>query len=453
MKKAILSPGLLCALALASPVFAAPAPAAPDVKKMDALVQSYVDSGQFMGAVLVVQDGKVLLDKGYGYANLEWQTPMTADAKFRIGSMTKQFTAVSILLLEERGKLSTDDLISKYLPGLPAAWDKITIKNLLTHTSGIPNYTASPEIMTVMRQSQTPNQIVALVRDKPLDFPTDSQYAYSNTNYVLLGMIVEKASGQPYARFLQDNIFTPLHMTDTGYDSNSRLLPHRALGYQPGRAGLENAPFVDMSTPFSAGALYSTTHDLRLWEEALFGGKVLQPASLTKMTTPYKNDYGFGLINRVDGAGRRIIEHGGAINGFNSEMAWFPDEKGMIIVLDNIAGNASNSIRSDLEGIVHGSEVPLQVVHKEVAVKPEILASYVGTYELAPTFSIVVTLEDGRLVTQATNQPKVPIFAESETTFFAKVVNAQITFVKGPDGKVTSLILHQNGRDITGVRK
>lgn len=424
----------------------------PDTAKMDEVIRAYMANDQFMGTVLVSKHGKVVFDKAYGYADLEWRTPMTTDAKLRIGSMTKQFTAAAILLLEERGKLKTEDLIKTYLPDAPVSWEKITIHDLLTHTSGLPNYTAQPGFQALSKQAATPKEVLALFRDKPLEFAPDSSWAYSNSNYFLLGLVIEKASGQAYADFLKANLLAPLHMDATGYDINAEVLPHRALGYAAGADGLENARYVDMSTPYSAGAMYSTTHDLLIWENALFGGKVLSAASLKKMTTPYKSAYGYGLfIHSEDG--RSTIEHGGNINGFNSEMAHYPDDDVNIIVLDNIEGGTATALHNTLLRLVHGETVSMPVVHKQVHVDRSVLKTYVGTYELTPTFSIVFTLEGDQLMSQATGQGKLPVFPESDTLFFAKAVDAQVEFFKDEKGDVAYMVLHQGGRDIKGVRK
>ncbi|HWS17963.1 MAG TPA: serine hydrolase domain-containing protein, partial [Candidatus Elarobacter sp.] len=265
-----------------------------------------------MGSVLVAQDGKVLLDKGYGFANLEWDIPNTPTTKFRLGSVTKQFTAASILLLEERGKLKVEDPVKNYMQDAPAAWDKITIFHVLTHTSGIPSFTSFPDYASTEATPTSPEKLVARFRDKPLEFEPGTKWNYSNSGYVLLGYLVEKISGQSYQDFVQQNIFTPLGMKDSGYDSNSAIIPHRATGYMPGKSGNSpiNATYVDMTIPFSAGALYSTTEDLLRWEQGLFGGKVLKQASLAKMITPFKQDYAFGLgVQTVKG--HKVIAHSG----------------------------------------------------------------------------------------------------------------------------------------------
>ena len=422
-----------------------------DVARADQIVQSFVNAKQFMGSVLVARNGQVLVDKGYGYADLEWQIPDTPETKFRLGSMTKQFTAAGILLLEQRGKLSTDDLVKKYMPDAPAAWEKITIYNLLTHTSGIPNFTSFPDYRSSEGTPATPAQLVARFRDKPLDFQPGERWNYSNSGYVLLGYLIEKISGQTYQNFIQENFFKPLGMNDSGYDSNSAIILHRASGYTPGPGGPVNASYIDMSIPFSAGALYSTTHDLLRWDEALYGGKVLSAAALKKMTTPFKQNYACGLMIQTV-QGHTVYEHAGGIEGFNTDMAYYPDEKMVLIALSNLNGNAPNSILQQLGEVVHGQKVVLPSEHSEIAVAPEILARYVGVYGLAPNFNLNITLVDGQLISQATGQGKVPLFAESETMFFTKVVNAELEFPKGEKGPATQLILHQNGRDITGKR-
>src|SRR5215470_11604894 len=177
-------------------------PQSDTVTRMEQVVQSYVPNKQFMGSVLVAQDSKVLLDKGYGFANLEWEVPNTPTTKFRLGSITKQFTAASILLLEERGKLKVDDPVRKYLPDAPAAWDKMTIFHVLTHTAGIPNFTSFPDYRTTEAVATTPEKLVARFRDKPLEFEPGEKWNYSNSGYVLLGYLIERISGQSYEKFV-----------------------------------------------------------------------------------------------------------------------------------------------------------------------------------------------------------------------------------------------------------
>jgi CubicO group peptidase (beta-lactamase class C family) len=420
---------------------------------MDQIVQSYVSNKQFMGSVLVARDSQILLSKGYGSANLEWNIPDTPSTKFRLGSVTKQFTAASILLLEQQGKLKVDDPVKKYMPDAPAAWDKLTIFHVLTHTAGIPNFTNFPDYQSSEAAATTPEKLVARFRDKPLEFEPGEKWNYSNSGYVLLGYLIERVSGQSYERFLQENMFTPLGMKDSGYDSNSAIIARRAAGYAPSPNGPVNAGFIHMSVPFSAGALYSTTEDLLRWEQGLFGGKVISPASLQKMTTPFKSDYAFGLQVRTV-SGRKVIDHGGGIEGFNTLLAYYPDDKLTVAVLGNLNGAAPQDIGTKLAAVAHGENVVLQTERREIMLVPKVLARYVGAYRMAPPGgNMLITLEGNQLSGQLTNQLPLPIFPESETRFFLKAVDAQIEF-SGSDaqGKATQLTLHQNGREVIGTR-
>ncbi|MEO8680950.1 MAG: serine hydrolase [Vicinamibacterales bacterium] len=430
---------LLCA---ATPSFA------QDTARMEQVIQSYVKNRTFMGTVLVARGADVVLSKGYGSANLEWDVPNTPSTKFRIGSLTKQFTAASILLLEERGKLKVDDPITKYLPDAPPEWGRITIYNLLTHTSGIPNFTALPEYNTLKATNTTVDKTIASFKDKPLDFGPGEKMSYSNSGYLVLGYVIEKVTGGSYGKFVLDNIFTPLAMKDSGYDSTTTVIARRASGYAPSATGVVNAGYVHMSIPHAAGALYSTTGDLLKWEQGLFGGKLLSAASLQKMTTPFKNDYAFGLTSRLD-KGRRIIWHNGGIDGFNSSMAYYPDTKTVVVVLANLNGPVADLLASQLGGLAHGDAIKLPSERTEVTVPAATLEKYVGAYELAPTATMTITLESGHLMAQLTGQGKNPIFPESETLFFLKIVDAQLEFAA--DG--SSLVLHQNGRDLKANRK
>jgi len=442
----------LLALALAlgcAAAASAQAPATLDLARIEQLIQSHKD---FMGTVLLARGSDVLFNKGYGSANLEWAIPDAPSVKFRLGSVTKQFTAAAILLLEERGKLNINDPVKKYMPDAPAAWDKVTIFHLLTHTSGIPSFTGFPDYPSTEATATTPEKLVARFRDKPLEFQPGEKWNYSNSGYVLLGYLLEKVSGQTYSDFVQQNIFKPLGMNDSGYDSNSEIILHRASGYVPGPHGPLNSGYIHMTIPFSAGSLYSTTEDLLRWEQGLFGGKILSSASLQKMITPFKNDYALGVGVQTEN-GRQKVSHGGGIEGFNTSLAYFPADKLTVVVLSNINGGAPDDIAVKLAAIAHGEKVVLSTERKEVTVSPKLLADYVGSYQLAPGVAMDITLDGGQLMTQVTGQGKVPIFAQSDTKFFPKVVDAEIEFFRDDKGAVSYLVLHQGGRDMKAPRK
>jgi CubicO group peptidase (beta-lactamase class C family) len=340
--------------------------------RMNKIVESYVSSKQFMGSVLVARGNQVLLSKGYGQANLEWNIPNAPATRFRIASVTKQFTAACVLLLEERGKLRIEDLVNKYLSNPSKVWEKVTILDLLTHSSGIVDFTELPEYRSLEPLEITPGNLVALFRDNPLEFEPGQQAKYSNSGYVLLGLMIEEISGKTYGRFVQENIFAPLGMRDSGYDSNSAIIANRAAGYQLADGALVNARFIHMTVPFAAGGLYSTTEDLLRWEQGLFGGKVLGAAALKKMTTAYNGDNGLGLQVWTSN-GRRAIEHSGVIEGFTSHLAYFPEDKVTVVVLSNLQSSAPPMISRQLGLVAHGEVVTLESERKEVSLDAALL--------------------------------------------------------------------------------
>jgi CubicO group peptidase (beta-lactamase class C family) len=445
---------LLAALTIALTAFPAVAQQpAPNTARMDQIASAYYEHKQFMGSVLVMRGDQALFEKSYGYANLEWDTPFTPDAKFRLGSLTKQFTAASIMLLQERGTLKTSDLISQHLPYTPAAWSKITIRNLLTHTSGIPNFTDVPDYMSrVALLPTTPAKLYLGFRDKPLDFQPGEKFSYSNSNYILLGMIVEEASGMTYADFIQKNLFGPLHMDDTGVDSNARILHHRVYGYSKAGDKIVNADYADMTVPYAAGALYSTTHDLATWNSALYGGKVLKPESLTEMTTPYKSNYAYGLgVKTVDGNKR--IEHGGGIEGFTTYLLYVAGDKLSVVVLNNLESAAPGEIAADLASIAYGNNVVLPWERKAIQVAPGELSQFTGVYAITPAHRLTITVAGDHLEAQGAGQPPITLAAESATKFFSIEPDLEIEFFKNPEGKVDHLVLHQGGQELTGKKQ
>lgn len=418
--------------------------------KAAALIEPYVQSGLFSGSVLVARDGQVLFRKSFGLANREWDIANAPETKFRIGSVTKQITAAAILQLAERGKLKLDDPISQYDPDAPAAWRKITIKHLLTHSSGIANYTSLPDFMTKMaRVDRTPGEIVQLVRNEPLEFEPGTQFAYSNTGYVLLGMIIEKVSGQGYYQYLQDNIFGPMGMTSTGYDDIAAIIPRRASGYKYSGKRWDNADYFSTTDAFGAGALLSTVDDMLVWVDALSAGKVLNGASLDAMFSDYGHQYGFGWFvrKRFD---RVLRTHGGGINGFRADVESYPADKLTVIVLSNLESAPVDRIGYELAALQFGVAPERQA--EAVSIAPALLDGYVGFYQVGPKFVVNISREGDRLFAQATKQPKLEIFPESDKAFFYKVVSARLTFEGDAQGRITGLVLHQNGNDLPGRR-
>jgi CubicO group peptidase (beta-lactamase class C family) len=375
--------------------------------------------------------------------------------KFRLGSLTKQFTATLVLLLQQDGKLKIEDPVSKYLPNSPKAWEKITLANLLGHTSGIPSFTSMKEFGVWRMSPHTTEEELALFRDKPLDFEPGSKFDYSNSNFEVLGAVIEKVSGKKYGDLLRERIFEPLGMKDSGLDSDELILPKRAQGYMPGPGGLVLARSESMTVPWAAGSIYSTTGDLLKWEHGLFGGKVLSADSLKAMTTPGKGDYGLGVsIANKDGA--KVVSHGGGIEGFNTHLAYAPDRRIAIVVLGNVNGGGPGSMGDQLLDVVLGKPVVLANERKAVPITKEELAKFVGVYDLTPTFSLTVAIAGDGLTVQGTGQPALPVIyqgvKDGHPRFFAPKPNAEIEFVPDAGGVMTSLILHQGGGNMPAKR-
>ncbi|GJJ02201.1 hypothetical protein RugamoR64_27390 [Duganella rhizosphaerae] len=440
-RKWMLSMGLATAMLVGGAV------QAQDQKRLETLVDKAVARDHFSGAVLVAKGDQVLLDKGYGSANLEWNIPNSPSTKFRLGSVTKQFTAASVLLLQERGKLAVSDPVSKYLGGLPAAWSKVTIFQLLNHTSGIANFTSTKEYQAIEPFTKKPEESVALVRDKPLEFESGSRFSYSNTGYVLLGALIEKVSGQTYDAFVRQNIFEPLGMKDSGYDWNANVLPNRAAGYARGKNGMTNAGFINMSIPHAAGALYSTTGDLLRWQRGLYEGKLLSPASLEAMTTPYHSGYGFGLgIQQKDGG--KEVGHGGGIEGFATEVHYRMADKISVIVLSNVEGSELESLTAGLTATARGVTYVMPTERKDIALSAEQMAAIAGTYTMPDGRRLWLRTSNGGMTTQLQGQASLPIYAESADKLFLRKVDAQLELHRDAAGKVEAVTLLQGGRNM-----
>ena len=425
---------------------------AQDVGRMEQIIRQSADREEFSGSVLVARGDQILLDQGYGLANREWNIPNDGETKFRLASVSKQFTAVAVMLLNERGLVDLDAPVKTYLPDAPESWDGVTVRHLLTHTSGIPNLTALPDFEAQKTRPATLDQLIARFRDLPLEFQPDQGWSYSNSGYILLTAVIERASGMPYAAFVSRNLFQPLGMTDSGYDSHAAVLPHRASGYVPTPSGFANADYVDMSIPQGAGGLYSTTRDLLKWENGLFGGRLLNAASLTALTTPHRNGYAMGLGVAPNATGA-VIQHNGGIEGFNTFLAHDTGSDMTVIVLGNLNGPGPDKLGADLMTLARGGTVTLPEERQAVAVSAEALRAYEGVYDLAPEFSITIAVVDGALTAQATGQQRLALFPEGEDAFFLRVVDARITFSRDASGAVTGLVLHQGGREAPGPKR
>jgi CubicO group peptidase (beta-lactamase class C family) len=327
------------------------------VTRVDEYMNAAVKQGKFSGSVLIAREGRVLVSKGYGMASLELDVPNTPQMKFRIGSLTKQFTAMAVLILQERGLLKVQDSVCKYVPECPPVWADVTIHQLLTHTSGIPELLSFPDFQKTMTLPSPPPQTVERFKSKPLDFKPGAKFKYSNSGYVLLGYIIERVTGQTYEAFLKENIFEPLRMFNTGSDHNDLVIKHRATGYTKRGDAIINAPYIDMSIPTGGGSLYSTVEDLFLWDQALYSEKLIKKSSFEAMFKPYAiADWGDGVaygwfIGR-DKSNHRYMGFLGGINGFAAQIMRYTDQKVLLVVLSNFSFAPVTDIERDLAALV-----------------------------------------------------------------------------------------------------
>lgn len=518
-------------------------------QQIDALFSETYPADQPGVTVLIAKDDQVIYRKAFGLANVELNVPMKPENVMELASITKQFTGVAILMLKEQGKLSLQDPLSKYIADYPKGHE-ITIHHLLNHTSGIKSYTNVPEFITMARTDMTPMEIIEKFKDLPMDFEPGERYAYNNSGYILLGYIIEKASGVSYEDFIQNNIFDKLGMKNSYYGSKSRLIPNRAAGYQNSQTGLQNADYLSMTLPYAAGSLMSTVDDMFLWHKAIHHNTLISEKSKQLAFTNYTLNngktinygYGWGIDVLAD---FHTIEHTGGIFGYATSGIYVPEKNIYAIALSNIDdGSGPEVLNLKAVAIVLGKPLidkPAVALSQEklqkwtgayqfedvvrfitlkdgtlystreggqpfkliplsenefqfdgsfttyefsiengkrttmfadrinkskgretnkkpepekasISLSPESLLKFEGTYELHPSFHIEVSVLEDRIFAQATGQPQFEIFAESENTFFLKVVEAKMTFNKNPDGTIKSLTLFQGGQEIEGIK-
>lgn len=381
---------------------------------LDEYAQAEFKVKEFNGTVLVMLKGKAIYKKAFGMADREWNVPNTENTKFRIGSVTKQFTAACIMQLAEQGKLSVDDKLSKFIPDYPKG-DSITVHMLLNHTSGITNYTDLPEFWPKAILPLSTDSMIALFKNKPLDFSPGTKWNYSNSGFFLLGVIVEKVSGKTFTEYLLDNIIKKLGLKNTLMDNLDSVLAYRAKGYGKNRQGIwQQAMQISMEGPYSAGAMVSTVDDLYQWTKALHNNQVLAATSTKKMLTPYKENYGYGIgIDSLKTHKR--VSHSGGIPGFASYLSYFPADDLCVAVISNNGSNSS-SLGVALESIMFNLPVQVPYTPKEVKIDTGILDNYVGKY--IATGPIELIKKDGKLYRHRDGSADIELKPESKTRFF-----------------------------------
>ncbi len=329
--------------------------------RFDELMTSYQELGLFNGAVLVATNGEVVFSRGYGLANMEWGIPNGTDTKFRLGSITKQFTAMIVMQLVEENKLSLNAMVADVLPYFRSdIGSKITVHHLLTHTSGLPNYTAHPDFFAnASRDTFEVEEFITSFCSDDLEFEPGSKFRYSNSGYFVLGAIIEEVSGESYEQELETRILERLEMSDTGYDHAAEVMERRAAGYERAGKSYRNADYLDMSTPYAAGALYSTAEDLLRWDQALYGDTLLSESGKAKMFEPFLDDYAYGWgVTKVpigiDEMERTVIAHGGGINGFNTLIARVIEDRHLVVLLNNTGSANLRAMQNGIFDLLYG---------------------------------------------------------------------------------------------------
>jgi CubicO group peptidase (beta-lactamase class C family) len=440
----------------------------PRAVRMDAYLQAAARLGQLDGAVLVAERGKILVDTAFGFANLELGVRNTPNTRFRVASVTKQFTAMAVMMLAEAGKLHVADPISLWLDSLPPEWSGITIHHLLRHTSGISDYEEwfdgyrTQAYSDYMAQANAPARIAHDARNRPLDFPPGTQFHYSNSAYVLLGYIIQRASGMAYDDFIRTRILEPLGMTSSLEDRSDELIPDRAQGYRLRdgaypihyyngltRADFENAHYQLMAPPQGEAGLVTTTHDLYRWDQALYTDRLVPQAALDSIFTPGLGNYGYGWFIR-QGPDGVAYEHSGGLPGFACDILRVPGPHRTIIVLGNLE-RLGPTVR-DLAAILRGEEVAPPRARHLIAGDSAASSAWSGMYRTEAGDSVEVSMDGSVLTAWWRGHFRVPLYPESARDYFVAGVNGSAHFRPG-SGSIELLIEDRSGKAMLQGRR
>jgi CubicO group peptidase (beta-lactamase class C family) len=405
------------------------------------------------GTVIVVKDGKPVYRTARGLANVELDVPLRPDSVLRIGSVTKQFTSAAVMMLVEQGKVALDDDLTRFFPDYPTQGRRITVEHLLTHTSGIRSYTSMPAWRTAWGRDFSTPELIDFFKKEPMDFEPGEKYLYNNSAYFLLGALVERAAGVPYAEFVSRNIFTPLGMTRTRYGDTGPVLKGRAQGYAREGAAFVNAPYLSMTQPGAAGALISTVDDLAAWNAAVSAGRLLQPASWRRVFTPYRlksgrsTGYGFGWqLGTFEG--HPVQEHGGGIHGFSAYVIRLPEDRVYVAVLSNCGNTNTALVARKLAALAIGQ--PL-VDPEPVSLPPGELAAFAGVY-LFDDLRVVVTAGENLVLQMPGGSPPATLVPMGGDRFFIRDSFSRFAFERNTTGKVVGLTRKSWNSEDKGIR-
>lgn len=415
--------------------------------EFDKMLSEKFRPGETGCAALVAKDGEIIYKKAFGMADLELSVPMQPDMVFRVGSITKQFTAVAILQLMEQGKLSLQDDITKFIPDYPTHGYTITVEHLLTHTSGIKSYTSISEIMKFVRDDKTPEEVINMFKNQPMDFAPGTKFRYNNSGFFLLGYIIEKVSGKTYKDYIEENFFRPLGMTGSCYGNDVKIIPNRASGYQAGADGVQNADVLSMLLPYSAGAIQSTVEDLFKWNQAVHSYKLVSKESLDKAFTEYKlangkgTGYGYGwFLSELQGS--PTIEHGGSINGFLANAIYMPQEDLFVALFSNSTAKGPDFTSQKMAALAIGK--PLKYTPIELG--EATLDLYTGVYQNEEGKETTVSRDSTRLSLLRPGSNRKNIIPVDSDKFLLEESFISLAFVRDAGGKINGLIIDDRGK-------
>lgn len=423
-------------------------------RRIDGYLSAHVEASDFSGTVLLAKDGDPIFLESYGLANREWGIPNAADTKFRIGSITKPFTAVLVLQLREEGLLGLEDSICEYIERCPDNWATVTLRHLLTHTSGLPSHDRHPEWQAHRMVPHTAEQILDYGRGAPLAFEHGEGFRYNNFGYYLLGLVIERVTGQKYEEALKQRVLTPSGMADTGVDWSHTIIPRRAAGYDGRGSALRNTPPLHMQGFLGSGSLYSTALDLLEWDQALYGDRLLSGESKASMWEPVREGHAAGW--EVTGPSTQTFghvrhAHSGGINGFGACLVRVPEPRLTAVVLANNESTPATDMANAILAIYYGQEVEMPAARTVAAVDPATYEAYVGGYRL-PSGAVMTIARDGeRLFAEVVGPGRFELLPESEARFFSDTPEVTIEFTVR-DGLATQLVLNYAGRDRAAQR-
>ncbi|GGD51542.1 serine hydrolase domain-containing protein [Muriicola marianensis] len=421
-------------------------------KKVGSYVQTYVDTGDFSGCILITKHGNTLYKDCFGQANFSFSIPNTPNTKFKIGSVSKQFTAAAILRLEEEGKLRTDDLVSRFYPAHPHA-SEITLEQLLTHTSGVTDIYNIPEFNTLSCQNISISEVVRLVLNTDLDFDPGSQYRYSNGGYAVLAGIIEVVSGMSYSEYLKQFLFDPLEMTATAHAAGDEVVSGLATGYEPkGYDGLKITPYISPEVLKGSGSLHSTIGDLQRWVESIETRKLLRNDSYEKFLKNYGHNYGLG-ISVYTSKDQQVFGHDGRVNGFIADYLHYRESGVTIIILGNVQTGVADFFRSDIASIVFDLEYKSRA--KTSPLSEDILdpKPFLGTYAFGPNFKVHIEYFDDSLQARANEGGYSELIPLADGRFFSRTLYSYIDFLKDDEGDVSKMLwINNDGNSFEGVK-